>query len=88
MRPSFGFPAHVVYGGVNLTVYENAGLCADNYGRIYEYTDRELILATATGRIIIEGENFVIAETDCRTLKLKGRIGSIKYEYGGGEKSC
>ncbi len=77
----FGFPAHITTGGVNINIYDNLGLCAENYGTIHEYTDRKLSFAAKNGMVIVAGERFSIEESTPDKLFMSGIISSVVFDY-------
>lgn len=76
----FEFPPAVTAGGMSLYLYENIGCTVEGYGEILCYTESLLRLKTQNGILRIEGERFEIAELDCDTLMLKGRVDAFSRE--------
>jgi len=76
----FEFPPSVMAGGVNISVYGNAGCSIDNFGEILTYSDQMIRLNTELGILKICGEELVIQEIDEDTMILTGRICEVGYE--------
>lgn len=76
----FEFPPSVMAGGVNLSIYADAGCTIDNFGEILTYNSELLRLDTELGVLRIDGKNLMIEEMDTDTLMLTGRVTGAFYE--------
>ena len=81
---AFGFPQEVVCGGVNLSIYENAGCCLQNYKSILSYTDFLIRADTPIGVVAISGSGLKIAELSQDALSITGTISQVTYEDADG----
>lgn len=74
------FPRDVIFQEAVLTVTGEKELLAENFRKILEYTDQELVLQAKTGRIRVKGEALHILYYTADEMKVTGKITDIAYE--------
>lgn len=76
----FEIPIEVVEDISKISIIGDEEITIENHKGILSFTDREIIINTSLGKIMVKGINFEISYLSQSTITIKGSFSSFKVE--------
>jgi len=76
------FPSDVLDNGPKITIIGRSEMTVESFREVINFSDKEIILKTTDGKLVIRGIGFILTTVLPNELNLKGRIFQVSFEEG------